>query len=112
MMPRPRNPVAGKSQTVYLDRTLELIMERWARAHRLTKKTNLQDGSIVTEADFPAAIVAILREFLRIPGYGKDQGFTEKCVEKAAETYPPEPPKNPVIADARRLAKRVEKEGP
>jgi len=63
--------MAGKSQTVYLDRTLELTVERWALAHRLTKVDKIM-GAEVKGADIPAAIVAILREFLHLPKEEKE----------------------------------------
>lgn len=55
------------SQTAYFDRPLELLVERWAKEHRLMKEVKLPDSSKVLEPDVPAAIVAIVREYLQAP---------------------------------------------
>lgn len=58
----------------YLDRPLELMVERWAREHRMMKTVAMPDGSEVEEPDVPVAIVAIIREFLKVPKTEKVKG--------------------------------------
>jgi hypothetical protein len=54
------------THNAYLDRPLEILVEKWALAHKLTKTVTLPDGSEVEEADVDGAVVAILREYFQV----------------------------------------------
>jgi hypothetical protein len=55
------------THNAYLDRPLEILVEKWALAHKLTKTVTLPDGSEVEEADVDGAIQAIIREYMQAP---------------------------------------------